>query len=626
MSTLPVVVTARNTSGLTTTGNAVININDAAAPPVFRAVASVAYGSRTNTTVNKPAGTVDGDIMIWEQFVGRASSSPAVTFPTGWAQVMPPTTITDTSGFVGWLYTYWKRASSEATTYTLTHAAASTQAAIASYSGCVATGSPIGATSSATAATGAVVSPTTTNAPSITTTAVNSRVLFVQHGWDAAASTPPAGMTERFEGLIYLADYVAASPGATGSKVGNATYAPWAAGLIELKAGEPAPLQAPVVTNGNFSVATGAGTVGAMSATNNPTSWAITAGNAAGYFSISNAGVISTTAAVVAGSYSLTVSATNAAGSGTGTASIVAAAVGARPGPTNTGYVNAPGYPGSLTAAPATIQSNTTYSFRSFNGGAFIGSAASPVSNVTFYGCRFRATGDVNVALFGDNITFEYCTFEPTNVTSPPVAYNQGYQYGIVAGGPYNAFVQKLTVQNCNIWGFGNAIDVFGSTQAKPQVFRNNWIHDPRADGGIDHTDGLGSYSGGGTSRYVVIDNNVIEGVGNTNALGFQSGTWTDFTITNNLFGGFGYTLSIYANVSNLTFTDNVFSTQYPTVFGPMREGLASYPGSLWRRNRWYHPPGAAWGNAAHDGRYWMPVAGSSQNSATFTSLTDYGT
>jgi hypothetical protein len=575
MSTLPVVVTARNASGLTTIGNATINVTDVAPVSLFT--------TQTPTQPNETDGAGSaGDYELGMRF--SASVNGTITGIRYWRAA------SETGTHTGRI---WSNAGTQLASVVFTNDAGSgwkTQALA----------TPL----NITAGTQYVVSVNVAARYAATTSGFSSAIsnggLTAPVGAGIFNTAPVSFPNASYSNTNYFRDVV---------------FIPGAA----------PPLQAPVVNSGSFglTVPTSAGQVGIMSASNSPTSWAITAGNAAGYFSISNAGVISTTAAVVAGSYSLTVRATNAAGFGDGTASITGAVAGSRPGPTNTGYVNAPGYPGSLTTGGA-IASNTTYSFKRFSGGTFIGSAGSPVSNVTFIGCRFDATGDINVALFGDNITFNYCTFEPSSVTSPPVSYNQGYQYGIVAGGPYNSFAQKLTVQNCNIWGFGNAIDVAGSTQAKPHVFRNNWIHDPRADGGIDHTDGLGSYSGGKTSSYVVIDNNVIEGVGNTNALGFQAGTWTNFTITNNLFGGFGFTMSIYAGVTNLTFTDNTYSTRYPVIFGPMREDWGSYPGTVWRRNKWSHPAGAAWGNAADNGKFWMPVSGSSQNSATFTSTTDY--
>jgi hypothetical protein len=85
----------------------------------------------------------------------------------------------------------------------------------------------------------------------------------------------------------------------------------------------------PVVTNASFSLTlpVHAGqVVGVMTATNSPTSWSITAGNPSGFYAIDNLGNISITPAgatgITAGPASLTVQATNAAGSGIGTASI----------------------------------------------------------------------------------------------------------------------------------------------------------------------------------------------------------------------------------------------------------------------------------------------------------------
>lgn len=273
-----------------------------------------------------------------------------------------------------------------------------------------------------------------------------------------------------------------------------------------------------------------------------------------------------------------------------------------------TGYKAAPDYPGSLTNFTGTIQSNTTYNFKRFSGGTFVGSSSTSVTNVTFHGCLFEATGDINVALFGDNITFEYSTFAPTGERQPPVSYAQGYQYGVEANGSYYSNVQKLTITNSDFWGFGNAIDVRGSTQAKPQVFRGNYIHDARADGGIDHTDGIGDESGSGQGSYVVMDNNVIESAGNTNGIAFQQGVYSNFTVTNNFIGGWGYAVAIWAPAPNTTFTGNVFSTRLKPVFGPLYpQSFWTSTGSIWKNNKWYVPSGAAYGNAADNGKFWTP-------------------
>jgi hypothetical protein len=308
------------------------------------------------------------------------------------------------------------------------------------------------------------------------------------------------------------------------------------------------------------------------------------------------------------------------------------------PDATNTGYLNAPGYPGSLTtwSGGDVTSSGGTYQFRDVVGGIAIGSSGSHVSNVTFIGCRFRAAGDLNVVLFGDNITFQYCSFEPENLLPPPVSRAEGYGYGIAANGAYLAEVQKLTVENCDFWGFANAIDAAGSTQAKPHVFRNNWFHDSRDDGGIDHTDGIGALNNDNGGSYVVIDHNTIESVANTNAIAFQfsSTGFHHFTITNNLLGGWNYAINfggVYPDTANSTahdiiFTGNTFSTRLPIQNGVNYQAWHTTSGSVWSNNRWKVPSGAAWGNIAHDGWFWLPTPGAqgTVNDVNYVSLTDY--
>lgn len=99
--------------------------------------------------------------------------------------------------------------------------------------------------------------------------------------------------------------------------------------------GPPVESLPPVVSNATFSLTTtGTGwaagkVVGTVTATRNPTSWAITAGNGSGYFAISNTGVITVTSAGASGLANtsgvttLSVQASNASGtSNTATATI----------------------------------------------------------------------------------------------------------------------------------------------------------------------------------------------------------------------------------------------------------------------------------------------------------------
>ena len=190
---------------------------------------------------------------------------------------------------------------------------------------------------------------------------------------------------------------------------------------------------------------------------------------------------------------------------------------------------------------------------------------------------------------------------------------------------------RRLTITHCDMWGFANAITVMTSSQASPILLRDNWIHDARNDGGVDHTDGPGQIGGSRAMSFVTIDHNTIESLGNTNALAFQYGPYSDFTITNNLFGGFGY--GIFLSTVNgvnqrITFTDNTWTTRLQVVFGPVY-GLNFWTGNgcLWRRNKWKVPIGAAWGNRAHDGWFWTPTGGDASptyDDTQFVSLSDY--
>jgi hypothetical protein len=292
------------------------------------------------------------------------------------------------------------------------------------------------------------------------------------------------------------------------------------------------------------------------------------------------------------------------------------------PNATNSGYQNAPGYPGSLTTAsstsstcPTSLQANATYRFCNYPSGLFVG-----VANITFFGCRFasNAVQDANVRVAANNITFDYSNVEPSAVSSPPVAFGQGYQYGIDQG-----FVSGglgVTVDHSNIWGFGNGMQFHSSTQTSPLIVRNTWFHDSSDAGtgtGQYHNDGILSNSGG--PNYMIFDHNTIASVGNTQALALQtdSATSTPYdhvTITNNYFSGFGYTVAIgedNPNSTNITFTGNTFGTDFQPIFGVLYSNAtwnsAAPKSNLWRNNKWHIAPGTTWSPATNDGKFWTP-------------------
>jgi hypothetical protein len=202
--------------------------------PVFRAAANTSYIQRTDsTTVDKPVGVVNGDVMILSLF-GGASVALDVridTPPAGWTQIGTEQLSTQSdNGFFGKLWVYWKRASSEGANYSFLHVTTmSTQATIAAYSGCIPTGNPVNTFSQAGAATATAI------ATSVTTTVANTKLVYTGHNWDGTGLTAPSGMTERFDGITYLADEDRASAGATGTRTQTlASVNPWQAYLIAL--------------------------------------------------------------------------------------------------------------------------------------------------------------------------------------------------------------------------------------------------------------------------------------------------------------------------------------------------------------------------------------------------------
>jgi hypothetical protein len=302
------------------------------------------------------------------------------------------------------------------------------------------------------------------------------------------------------------------------------------------------------------------------------------------------------------------------------------------PDATNTGYLNAPGYPGSLHTCSGTIQSNTTYQYCDFSQ-IKVGDETTSVSNVSFYGCRFKVTapGEALVRVYGNNITFDYSTFQP-DVSAPPVSYDQSYQYAIIADGGYSTHVGALTVDHSNFWGFHDAIPLAGASGDPLRIIKNSWFHDTAATGGIAHVDGIGDLDMHGAWGNVTIDHNRLDHQANSSVISFQYGPYNNIRVTNNyIAGGGGYAVEIggTGTQTNITFTDNTYATQrvgygplYPTNF------WSSANGNQWRRNKWLVPAGAAWGNPAHSGWFWMPVSQDASSAGTnddaFVSQTDY--
>lgn len=351
------------------------------------------------------------------------------------------------------------------------------------------------------------------------------------------------------------------------------------------------------------------------------------------------------------------------------------------PGPTNTGHLAAPGWPGSFTGGTFTngypnhfiAASNTTYFYCDFRNEAWVGtpswSTNITATNVKFVGCRFAQSGsgtgfaDNSAALmllYGDGVTFDYCTFQPSPTFYPTpfttqdevpgspatfVEYAKGYQYAMRGSGGSFTHVGALTIDHCNFWGFGNGLDLTASTVAKPHIVRNSWFHHG-ADPFVLNTTSTqyhndcwlvdnGNYMGAQSI------NNVMEIWGNTNCLAWQgSGQFNDAQIIGNVFGGDQQTISLSATGTSqrITFTDNIFSTRIGRSVGsgaPLRGWAVSDSGtgSMWRRNKFEIPGGAAagnypggyWGAPAADNMFWWPGDSDSMiTSGAAAHATDY--
>src|SRR5262245_61995039 len=118
----------------------------------FRAQSAVAAGT-TSLTITKPSGTVDGDIMLmWLTHKGASYA----TVPAGWTNVAQ-----NISGSTrGELY--WKRASGEGASYSITGLADTALGMIASYIGGKVSGNVVDVSDSIANAAGVYTSPQVT--------------------------------------------------------------------------------------------------------------------------------------------------------------------------------------------------------------------------------------------------------------------------------------------------------------------------------------------------------------------------------------------------------------------------------------------------------------------------------
>jgi RHS repeat-associated protein len=206
-------------------------------PVALRSVATnTGTLTSTNLSVNVPAGTKAGDVMIAQiatSPTGGLVNGGPITAPTGW------TVISDTTNTVHTV-NYWHVATaSEPTSYTWTYPIPNYgMGGIAAYTG-VDNTSPIDQTATANG------SSTTPAAPSVTTTGVDDQLLALVSSSLTSSYTAPTGMTQQWHvgtgvvatGSLNMFDQVTANPAATGTRTATAgTNSPWIATAVALRA------------------------------------------------------------------------------------------------------------------------------------------------------------------------------------------------------------------------------------------------------------------------------------------------------------------------------------------------------------------------------------------------------
>ena len=316
--------------------------------------------------------------------------------------------------------------------------------------------------------------------------------------------------------------------------------------------------------------------------------------------------------------------------------------VGCWPNASNTGYQNAPGYPGThgvadpskltlgsstSTACPTTFQSHHTYSFCRYTGGIAIGSPRYPgdpdvgqhLTDVHLIGFLIEDTGPTNdtpeIMMYCDsNCTLDYFTVKPATLSAPDitgpgkhgVSYAKSYASIMGAGwGAYYTVGHGFSLTHSDVWGYQSGM-ILGNngganTAATPNLIEDNWLHDQgqclEHAGCPTHADGIGMVDTGGSASYITINHNNMPFIeDNTNDIAFQEGTYDHLTITNNILSGDGYTVAIWETSTNITFTGNVWTNYAQHYFGVnYGQDFWDTPGSIWAHNKFlWDPTGAS--------------------------------
>lgn len=194
-----------------------------------RATTTLANASRTNSTVNKPAGTASGDVMYCHLSVANATfASPvAVTPPAGWTLINAGTLFTGNAApdnFILKLYVYRRVAGgAEGASYQWTHSAAGTEAFLESWQGVDNVTPEDLAVNENSSINQGLNQGKTVTIPSLTSVTNGAQLVSCDTNWDAAGAgsysgTTPTLTTELTGSALKVATGNLATAGASGSR------------------------------------------------------------------------------------------------------------------------------------------------------------------------------------------------------------------------------------------------------------------------------------------------------------------------------------------------------------------------------------------------------------------------
>src|SRR4030095_227044 len=197
----------------------------------FRSYAEKTSSTTSNTTIAKPSGTTDGDVLL---AAISADEAAVIGPPAGWTEDASSGITWSTSG-ARRIWLYYKVASSEGADWQWTHALYGTWGIVGAWSG-----GDTGTPNDAAATSNSGGSDTSVIATGLTTATSNAmHVIIWTNQTDTGSITTPSGYTDERSGNVTFGifDKIIASPGAVGNQtITSANNDMWAAFSIAIRA------------------------------------------------------------------------------------------------------------------------------------------------------------------------------------------------------------------------------------------------------------------------------------------------------------------------------------------------------------------------------------------------------